>query len=588
MSEGSKESISALSMFQILVLSNLCGVNGSSGTGAKKIDKSSFDKVLGDLSPRVALRVEDHLTGGKAHLHVDLTFGSLGDFHPTAILERVDVLRECLGLCRVLTSVAKGEEGKDEMLKAVRGSGAPDSLKVEVESWIGGTTGTGPSDKPPPNVSGDILSAVGMPEEGAGGSKDHVGALIEQLGIPRKEVAGVPVRSAAAAALGVLCGRVGAQLDAILHHRDFQALESAWRGLHLLVTRTDFQGPPVAIHVVTCERASLLATLRSSLEQPASSQETNGIDAVLIDYDFDQSAGDLADLRGIAEAGEQWYCPIIVSGSSALLGIEEDGSYSDLPSSIRARFDDPELIEWRTFRKERAANYLAVTLPHTAGRLLYGPKTIPVAEIAYQESATVLRIGGIWALGAVMMHSVASSGWCTAFSGMQDGTLDSMPIGPLANDHAQAHSATEVVWTDTQLTELARAGFVVLSGRRNQNRVSIMAVPTLFEAEPVSDVALKRETTLQATLPYRLFATRVTRRLERALAKIDAGMSNEDVENLFLLDLGALFGRPDCVRARVQDAEDDAGVRNAMIQVLPQFTILGGNVDLLLEFTIAR
>lgn len=588
MGEHPESAITSPPVFQLLVVSDLRGSGQAAEGTLQRIDKQTFDKVLAGLSPRIALRVEDHLTGGKPQLPLDLTFGSMGDFHPTAILKRVDVLRECLGLCRLLTSVAKGEEGKEEMLEAVRGSGAPDSLKGEVESWIGGATGAGPSGKPPPNVSGGILSAVGMPEEEAGGSKDQIAALVEQLGIPRKAVAGAPVRSAAAGALGVLCGRLGAQLDAILHHPTFQALESAWRGLHLLVTRTDFQGPPVAVHVVACDRANLIAALRSSLEQLASSHETNGIDAVLVDYTFDQTAGDLADLRGMAEAGEQWYCPIVVNGSSALLGIEDDGAYVDLPSSIRSRFDDPDLIEWRTFRKEPAAEYVAVTLPRSVGRLPYGPKTIPVAEIAYQESGAVLRIGGIWALGAVMMHSVANTGWCTAFSGMQDGTLDSMPIGPLGNDNAKAHSATEVVWTDTQLTDLARAGLVVLSGRRNQNRVSIMAVPTLFEPEPVADAAMRRETTLHASLPYRLFATRVTRRLERALAKIDAGMGNEDVENLLLLDLGALFGRPDCVRARVQDADDDPEVRSAMVQILPQFTILGGNVDLLLEFTISR
>lgn len=34
---------------------------------------------------------------------------------------------------------------------------------------------------------------------------------------------------------------LGKQMDAILHHPDFQALESAWRGLKLLVDRTDFR-----------------------------------------------------------------------------------------------------------------------------------------------------------------------------------------------------------------------------------------------------------------------------------------------------------------------------------------------------------
>ncbi|WP_198361261.1 type VI secretion system contractile sheath domain-containing protein, partial [Burkholderia ubonensis] len=35
--------------------------------------------------------------------------------------------------------------------------------------------------------------------------------------------------------------QLGRQLDAILHHPAFQALESTWRGLQFLVDRTDFR-----------------------------------------------------------------------------------------------------------------------------------------------------------------------------------------------------------------------------------------------------------------------------------------------------------------------------------------------------------
>jgi type VI secretion system protein ImpC len=35
--------------------------------------------------------------------------------------------------------------------------------------------------------------------------------------------------------------QLGRQLNAILHHPAFQALESTWRGLQFLVDRTDFR-----------------------------------------------------------------------------------------------------------------------------------------------------------------------------------------------------------------------------------------------------------------------------------------------------------------------------------------------------------
>ena len=55
--------------------------------------------------------------------------------------------------------------------------------------------------------------------------------------------------------------KVGLQLNEILHHPKFQAMESAWRGLKFLVDRTDF-GENVNIEVLDVSKEEM----RSSFE----------------------------------------------------------------------------------------------------------------------------------------------------------------------------------------------------------------------------------------------------------------------------------------------------------------------------------
>src|SRR5262249_14374024 len=59
--------------------------------------------------------------------------------------------------------------------------------------------------------------------------------------------------------------RVSAQVDEILHHPDFQRMESAWRGLKLLVDRTDFR-ENIEIEYLNVAKDELLADFKEAPE----------------------------------------------------------------------------------------------------------------------------------------------------------------------------------------------------------------------------------------------------------------------------------------------------------------------------------
>ena len=60
--------------------------------------------------------------------------------------------------------------------------------------------------------------------------------------------------------------RLSAQMDEILHHPEYQRLESFWRGLRMLVDRTDFQGDSkIRIDVLSARKEELIDEDRKSV-----------------------------------------------------------------------------------------------------------------------------------------------------------------------------------------------------------------------------------------------------------------------------------------------------------------------------------
>jgi type VI secretion system protein ImpC len=71
-------------------------------------------------------------------------------------------------------------------------------------------------------------------------AKRGVSAFIEELLKPQNE--NEPVKKAMVdRMIAEIDAKLSRQMDEILHHQQFQSLESSWRGLKLLVDRTNFR-----------------------------------------------------------------------------------------------------------------------------------------------------------------------------------------------------------------------------------------------------------------------------------------------------------------------------------------------------------
>ena len=114
------------------------------------------------------------------------------------------------------------------------------------------------------------------------------------------------------------------QLDAVMHNPEFQALEGRWRGLKMLVSRTDFR-KNARIEVLDVSKDALVRDFEDAPELIQSGlyrltyieeYDTPGgqpISALISDYEFANSPQDVALLRNVSKVAAAAHMPFIGS-----------------------------------------------------------------------------------------------------------------------------------------------------------------------------------------------------------------------------------------------------------------------------------
>ena len=95
-------------------------------------------------------------------------------------------------------------------------------------------------------------------------AKEAVAAAVQTLAeqaLSNTELIGTDSLRTIEAIIAALDAKLTEQINCIIHHPDFQKLESAWRGLHYLVTNTETD-EMLKIRVMNISKRELAATLK--------------------------------------------------------------------------------------------------------------------------------------------------------------------------------------------------------------------------------------------------------------------------------------------------------------------------------------
>lgn len=234
-----------------------------------------------------------------------------------------------------------------------------------------------------------------------------------------------------------LDAQISRQLDAVMHHEDFQRVESTWRGVKSLIDQTDFRRN-VRIELLDISKDHLVQDFEDAPEIAQSGlyvqtytqeYDTPGgepIAAAISNYEFGRGPQDIALLRNISKVAAAAHMPFIGSVGPAFFGkesMEEVAAIKDIGNY----FDRAEYLKWKSFRDSDDSRYIGLIMPRVLGRLPYGPDTVPVRSFNYIESVKgpdhkkYLWTNASFAFAANMVKSFINNGWCVQIRGPQAG-----------------------------------------------------------------------------------------------------------------------------------------------------------------------
>ena len=347
--------------------------------------------------------------------------------------------------------------------------------------------------------------------------------------------------------------KISEQLNLVMHHADFQKLESAWRGLHFLVnnTETDQQ---LKIRVMNISKKELGKTLKrykgtawdqSPIFKKMYEEEYGQLGGepygcLVGDYYFDHSPPDVELLGGIAQVAAAAHAPFIASANHTLMGMDNWNELAN-PRDLAKIFSTPEYAAWRSLRESDDAKYLALTMPRTLARLPYGAKTDPVEEFDFEEdtsgadSSKYTWQNAAYAMAVNINRSFKEYGWCSRIRGIESGgAVEGLPVHTFPTDDGgvDMKCPTEIAITDRRSAELDKMGMMPLVHRKNSDMAAFIGAQSLAKPEEYDDPDATANAALSCRLPYMFACCRFAHYLKCIVRdKIGSFSSRESMQN---------------------------------------------------------
>ena len=317
------------------------------------------------------------------------------------------------------------------------------------------------------------------------------------------------------------------QLNEIMHHADFQAMEGAWRGLEYLVRNTE-TGAQLKLRVMNVGKAELLKDLEKAPEFDQSTlfkkiyEEEYGtfggypFSLIVGDYYFSRHPQEMALLEKISNVAAAAHAPFIAGASPRLFNFN---SFTEVgvPRDLTKIFESAELVKWRSFRESEDSRYVTLVLPRVLGRLPYGPDTVPVEGINFVEDtdgtdhSRYLWMNASYALAQRITNAFSLHNWTAAIRGVEGGGLvEGLPAHTFRTQEGDIaiKCPTEVAITDRREKEFSDLGFIALCYAKGTDKAAFFGGQTANRPRKYNTSFANANAELSAKLPYILAASR--------------------------------------------------------------------------------
>jgi len=302
--------------------------------------------------------------------------------------------------------------------------------------------------------------------------------------------------------VGLIDKATSAQMAALLHAPDFQALEAAWRAVFFLVRNieTDSQ---LKLFLIDVSKQELAQDLLAS-----SDLSSTGIYKLLVEktvgtpgaepwavmagnFNFGPTLEDAELLARMAKVAAGAGAPFIAGASPRLLGCD---SVLDLPDprQWKIQMSGETAASWQSLRSSPEARFVGLGLPRFLLRLPYGKDTAAAELFQFEEMPdpaaheNYLWCNSAFACALLLAQSFAEQGW-----ELRPGSILEISGLPVYTHTVEGElrnlPCAEVLLTQTAAEKMMEKGFMPLASLKDQPTVRLVRFQAI--ADPLSSLA---------------------------------------------------------------------------------------------------
>lgn len=400
------------------------------------------------------------------------------------------------------------------------------------------------------------------------------------------------------------------QVDEILHHPQFQQLESLWRSISYLIKQTDFSAN-IKFDILDVSQQELVSDFSkvSDLSQSVlyrhiytEEYDTPGgepMTAMIAPYEFATSNQDIGLLRNIAKVAQKAHCPFLASVGPRFFNKKNMADVLAI-EDVKLYLEQAEYIPWHGLRQSEAARYLGLVMPKVLLRLPYDVDDdhgfLYQESVEANEEAGYLWGSGVYMLAANMVRSFKEHGWCVNIRGpLGGGKVVDLPLYFYDIGRGfEIRSPTEVTFSETEEYQLSELGFIPLCYYKNTDTACFYSVNSIQKPQKFSSLSASANSRVNARLPYIFLSARLAHYL-KVLQRENIGSSKnrqalEEELNHWLNTLVTKMNAPPADvaaryplaegRVEVLTVDDNPGFYRVNLYAKPHFQVEGMDVNL--------
>jgi len=317
------------------------------------------------------------------------------------------------------------------------------------------------------------------------------------------------------------------QINEILHHPEFQRLESVWRGLEDLAANVNFKAD-ISIDILDVTKDELFEDFQNNSADIFCSALFNKVyikeydqyggrpfGALLGLYDFSNTPDDRFWLSSVGKIAAASHAPFIGSVAPEFFGRKSAAEVVAL-NQLEEYVNMARYGEWHKFRQSEEACYVGLTFPRYILRRPWNPETNPVRNFHFTEEAQGDPQKYLWGhvtllLARNLARSFEQSGWCQHIRGPKGGGLiNGLPVDSYTlDDREEAMLPVEAVIPDYRELQFAKLGFIPLVYRKASSEAAFFSVQSCKLAQPQKNPKDAENAQMVCNLAYTFSVTRI-------------------------------------------------------------------------------